>query len=90
MDYKHLSRSIFFLLGMFCAGIIFVWGERAQRELDEAERYADIQAEIATRTQAAHLDLELARISMAVAVGKLEPMQGVEMQAELRRQYGVR
>lgn len=88
MDSKTLSRSIFFSFGVLCIGIIFAWGERAQRELAEAERYTDIQAEIATRTQAAHLDLELARVDMATATGKLTPAQGIELRAELQRQYG--
>lgn len=73
--------------------LTIAWGSivgnaiRLQRELDRAARSAAVQAEIATRVQTAHLDLELARVGMRVARGELTPGQGAELRDALRREY---
>ena len=78
-------RRFAFITVILVVGMLLAWAEAS---LEEAERIVAIQAEIATRAQAAHLDLELARVSMRVARGELTPAQGDELRAELRREYG--
>lgn len=74
-----------FMLLSFAA--LWLMDSKANRELDQAERYAAVQAEIATRTQVAHRDLELARVGMRVARGELTPEQGAELRDALRLEY---
>lgn len=87
MDSKILPRSTFFAIASVALGVLVGTATGTYRELDRAERYAAVQAEIATRVQAAHLDLELARVSMRVARGELTPEQGAELHDALRREY---